>query len=185
MFNYLNSKENKGGFTLLEVMTAVFVVTVGLIGVFIVIQNLSTYTAYSKDRLVASYLAQEGMEIIRNIRDTNWLEPEIEPENPNPWDEDIWDGGLSACSSGCEVDYTTSTFLNLDLSYSNQYLKIDSNGFYSYNPGTETKFKRKIIISAPGTSDCPVNNCLLVKVSVSWSKGKVETLGKLYNWQMQ
>jgi len=179
IFKILNNKTSKRAFTLLEVMTAVFVATVGLIGVFIVIQNLSTYTSSSKDRLVASYLAQEGMEIIRNIRDTNWLEPPT-----NYWDEGLnYPRDCTCCYSGCEVDYTAPTVLDPALSYSNQYLKIDSNGFYSYSPGTDTKFKRKITITAPATLECPLDNCLLVKVSVTWLGGKVEALENLYNWQ--
>lgn len=175
MLQRLNNKKIKNGFTLLEVMAAVFVVTVGLIGIFIVIQNLSTYTAYAKDRLVASYLAQEGMEIIRNIRDTNWLERSTTPDNP--WDE----GLLTGCLNNCEVDYTTPTVPDpIILSYEDRNLKIDpNNGFYKYDCSgcPESKFTRKITITPDGT------DALTVKVSVSWPKGKAEVLEKLYNWQ--
>ena len=68
-------KIKKNGFTLLEMMVVIFVVTVGLIAVFSVIQRTVMLTTISVDRLIrAAYLAQEGLELVRNKRDSNWLE---------------------------------------------------------------------------------------------------------------
>lgn len=168
---YLNIKMKKKGFTLLEVIIAIFIITVGVVGtISLIVQTLSG-TAIASQRLIAAYLAQEGIEIIRNIRDTNWLEG-----GDNPWNE-----GLTGCSNGCIADYKTPTQLDPPLpAYNGQYLNIDTNGFYSYFGGTPTKFQRKITISSE-------TDVLTVKVSVIWrEKGKTHSISleeKLYNWR--
>ena len=133
----LKCLNDKRGFTLIEVTVAMFLVTVGVLGVFTVIQRTISFISISSSKLVASYLAQEGIETIRNIRDSNWLE------------DVAWDNGLTICSSGCEADYKTNTLQEetpLRPYGAGVYLNIDSDGFYSYSSGTITSLKRKIII---------------------------------------
>ena len=67
-------KSHQGGFTLIEVMVAVFVLTIGVLAAFNVVQNITIYSRTTSSRLTAIYLAQEGIELVRNQRDTNWLE---------------------------------------------------------------------------------------------------------------
>jgi len=146
------SKKNLGGFTLLEVMIAIFFITVGVLGVFTLIQQTITFAAISSSRLVAAYLGQEGIEIVRNIRDGNWLEQRTNPEIS-------WNAGLAA--GDWEADYNSQ---ELTQSYGGNFLNLDTKGFYSYAPGTQTKFKRKITILAEGTET------LKVSVLVEWSE---------------
>jgi len=159
----------------MEVIVAIFVIVVGLVGVLSLVSQTIFSSTVSKDKLIAAYLAQEGIEIVRNIRDTNWIEAE---SYTNDWDE-----GLTGCSTGCRVDYTTPTQVDPNLSTDwNQYLNIDGSGFYSYSPGTPTKFKRKITIGAG-----PIGDSMNVKVEVFWEeKGKTysfESQENLYNWK--
>ena len=62
------------GFTILEVLVAVFIITVGGLAVYTMVQQIVFDTFASSYRLTAAYLAKERIEFIRNIRDTNWLE---------------------------------------------------------------------------------------------------------------
>jgi len=78
-------KESLTGFTILELIVAIFVMTVGVLGAYAVVQQIIVYNSISSSRLTAAYLAQEGIELVRNIRDTNWLDP------VNP----LWDDGIS------------------------------------------------------------------------------------------
>lgn len=64
---------NQRGFTLIEVLTALFVLTMGLVATAGLLTRTASLTAGVNSNLTASFLAQEGLEIARNIRDTNFL----------------------------------------------------------------------------------------------------------------
>jgi len=152
------------GFTLLEGIVAIFLITVGVGGAYALISQTISSAIISSQKLIASYLVQEGIEIIRNIRDTNWLEGTS------------WNDGLP--SGDWEVDYKTQ---NLTQGYAGRYLNIDSNGFYSYSPGSPTKFKRKITILPEGS------DILKVIVEVEWQERgrthRIKAQENLYNWK--
>jgi prepilin-type N-terminal cleavage/methylation domain-containing protein len=142
------SLKNQKGFTIIEIIIAIFILSVSIIGVYSAFSAMKVLTSGSTDKLMASYLAQEGVEIVINIRDQNWINMSIIP-NVN------WDDGLAEntdCTHGCEVDYqTTGTALNPLRPWTSDgnYLRIDSSGFYGYSTinSTPTKFKRKITIT--------------------------------------
>jgi type II secretory pathway pseudopilin PulG len=139
--NQFSNKRNLTGFTLLEIVIAMFVVTIGMGGVFTVIQKSFSAISLSASRLVAANLAQEGIEVVRNIRDTNWLE------------EQDWDSGLGAGDYQVQYDdaETGIVFCALPCAYDDMgFLNIDEDGFYSYKDSgayITTKFKRKVTIS--------------------------------------
>jgi len=152
------------GFTLLEVMIAISFITVGIGGAFAVIQKNFTIISVAGSQLTAAYLAQEGVEIVKNIRDTNWIK------------KNNWDQGIDI-ESDYEADYDDISLT----AYNGEYLNLNEQGLYGYSPGTATKFKRKITITDK-TADS-----LKITVKVIWEeKGrehnfKVQTL--LYNWK--
>ena len=156
------------GLTLIELTVAIFLITVGIVGVFAVIPRIIVFGDIISSRLQAIYLAQEGIEIVRNIRDTNWLEQRDDPDVS--WDDALKPGYW-------EADYN-----DLDLTpYQGRYLKING-GFYNYDDlGKKTKFRRKIIIEQPEP------HVLKISVLVTWmERGKeynVSVDGKLYEWR--
>ncbi|MBZ9572491.1 prepilin-type N-terminal cleavage/methylation domain-containing protein [Patescibacteria group bacterium] len=162
MLKCLNVKIGKKGFTLLEVVVAIFIITVGIVGALALISQTISSARISSQRLIAAYLAQEGIEIVRSIRDTNWLEGVV------------WNSGLGAGS--WEADYTTQ---DLNDDYDGDFLNIDTNnGLYGYSSGTQTKFKRRIIIS-PEAADI-----LKVTAEVFWEDKLLITVQeKLYDWR--
>lgn len=145
-------KFNQKGFTLLELIVTIFVIAVGLIGAFVVAQYPLSRVSVSMNTLKAAYLAQEGVEIVRNIRDTNWI---------NNRD---WDTGLTACEAplGCDADYDDDSLF----SYRDISLNLETaGGFCGYDSGPPTKFKRKIIID-----DSKMPDYLKVTVEVFWEE---------------
>lgn len=159
------------GFTILEVILAITVLTLAVGGSFVLISQTIGSVSVVQSRLIASYLIQEGLELVRNIRDTNWLKNQ-------PWNQNLgkenWEGDyltftLTPCPSPCQYD-------NLS------FLGIDEGGFYGYNysSGNETIFKRKITIS-DGEFDK-----FKVSVEVLWKeRGQLHSLTAqeyLYNW---
>ena len=168
-FNNLTMKK---GFTLMEAIVAIFVITTGIVGVSSLVTQTISSATFSKDRLIAAYLAQEGIEIVRNIRDTNWL---LTGAN--------WNDGLG--TGDWQADYNDSSLSFY--TYPGNPLNLESlTGYYGYGSGNATKFTRKITISSvPG--DTPPYYRLNIKVEVSWQeKGtphKVEAQENLYNWK--
>ncbi|MCR4322614.1 MAG: type II secretion system GspH family protein [Candidatus Azambacteria bacterium] len=87
----LNSKKNKlqRGFTLLESMVAIAIFTMGIsTAVFVITQSISVGTR-TKNKIIAANLTQEGIEVVRNIRDRNWLAG-------RPWVD-----GIDALTNAC------------------------------------------------------------------------------------
>jgi len=78
-------KKRKYGFTLIEVIVAVFVVALIVVGVFSLVQSTIVYRSFAVSQLQAAYLAQEGIELVRNRRDANWIRNPI-PEWEDPVD---------------------------------------------------------------------------------------------------
>lgn len=161
-------------FTLIELVIAVFVIAVGAMGAFAVLQKVIVSTSLSSSRLVASYLAQEGVEIIRNIRDTNWTEGE-------DWDNDISE------TSG-SVDYRSLVFPdNVNCAFGNYTLKFDKGlGFYVCSVGG--KFDRSIDIQKFDLDTPPDGKVDKIEVSVGvhWKERGIDHLisvqENLYDW---
>jgi len=163
------------GFTLIELIISVFIITIALSGAFGILQRIITSTYLSSSKLIASYLAQEGIEIVRNIRDTNWLKEAAD-----------WKTGINECSFSigkfCEGDYDQEDTLTIwPEGTVPRLLKIDNQGFYNYDSGKNTKFKRKIYVD-----DIPGIEGVKVRVLVQWQdygrSYEVPAQEYLYNW---
>jgi len=170
-YPFLRKKYGKDdGFTLLEVIIATFILSIGVVGAFALLQSAQRSAALGSSQLRASYLAQEGIEIARNIRDTNLL-------SIHKGLGGTWGDGLNTCVTGCEADYNDTQLFDDD-----RFLLLDTDGWYTYDSGTPTSFKRKIVITPVGT---PVMK-LIVTVNVSFSRaGKIHVVTaetELYNW---
>jgi len=71
--HYFKGVKDSAGFTLIEVLITLSVFTIGVIGSFaLAIANLRSVEE-NQDRLVVSNLAREGIEMVKNTRDSNWL----------------------------------------------------------------------------------------------------------------
>lgn len=164
----------KKGFTLLEMMVSLFLITVGVMGIFLVINRTLILMTPSSSKVIAAYLTQEGIEIVRNIRDSNWIEQQTNPAVP-------WNDGLTA--GDYQADYNNQPPLDSwkGPTVEASHLKFDNNTHvYSYDSGDYTKFNRRINIESLGP------NSLKVTVTVYWGeKGKdyFHTAQEiLYNW---
>jgi len=149
---------------MLELLIAVFVVMVGLVGVFIVAQHPTSYIQPVFSRLTAAYLAQEGIEIVRNLRDENWLDV----SGPN------WYEGLgSEAGTSYEVSYNGDLLNCGNCEFDDGLSLLRVGDFYNYSSGAETNFKRKVIITQidddpPGGDG--IIDYLEVEVLVEWEE---------------
>ena len=160
------------GFTLIETMVAIAVLAIALVGPFTAVQSALTASYIARDELIASSLAQEGMEYIRSIRDNNYLPPNNRP----------WMTGLSSVScyapspagpsSYCTVDPSlgdVNTNPSAVVAYStlasSPVLKVTTSGLYNHQGlGTNTAFRRGVRITS-----LPSGREVRVSVTVSWT----------------
>ena len=120
------------GFSLGEVLLSVFILATALTtSVGLMAANLR-YMINSQDRVIATGLAQEGTELVMNIRDTNWEKGDEAFENGFPGNS----------GNNYTINYNSS-----NLTSGNRHLRLNNYDFYTHSGSTPTKFQRKIIVS--------------------------------------
>lgn len=177
----LNLKKNSG-FTLLEALVAVSILMVAVSAPITIAQKGLSSAVYSKDQMIASYLAQDVIEYIKNKRD------EVSINNPNfDWEDlDILTGCIvdditTSDNIGCQIDTTKEISDSAISAYSNNTaLSKDSNNFYTYGGATETKFKRQIQIKLNNIGGS--QDEALVVVTIRWGENILNVRTLIYNY---
>lgn len=171
--------KNKG-FTIIETLVAIAILIVAITGATAAVQSGISSYIFSKDQIIAFYLAQEGFEQIRNIRDENRL-------NSRNWLAGISQNSSDPCWFGnaCTIDPIASSVPARCTSGPGNCPILRQNattGFFGYNAAwPETIFRREIILSSVNPDE------IAVAVTINWSKGPVNRQFKarenLLNWQ--
>jgi len=151
------------GFTLLEVLIAISVFTIGLMGAMGLSFASYNDSANNLDRVVATNLAREGIELVRNLRDTNWLtidSNKLCSSNQCTWDEYLknptWNGflridyndtfgGFKKLEYECLIGFVCYSGTPTDCTDCELYK--DANGYYAHDiaaTGTLTKYSRSL-----------------------------------------
>ena len=157
------------GFTLLETIIAIGIMTMALVGILGI---LSTSISVGKDirlRHIAVNLAQEGVEVVHNIRNTNWVEQQETPTT-------AWDDGLTDGTSCVQYDSTA-----LISSCANPLLFDSALGVYTYTSGTASFFSRTITISHD--TDADTIGFVRVLSTVTWEGKTIIAEDHLYDWK--
>mgnify|MGYP005609562981 FL=1 len=183
--------KSQAGFTMLEMLVAILIFSVCIVAMISVTANKATDSLYSKNKITASYLGEEGVEIVRHIRDTIFLQYEESGDATARWDAFLT--AIDPCISleGCILDINSAYIGDAggDNSYGIQSygatasnLFYDSFGFYTHYGvgGNESVFRRQVIVTPIG------DNEVSVRVVVYWdqktAKYQVEMTENLFNW---
>lgn len=67
----------RSAFSIIELMVGIFIFTLGLLSVYMVLMTSINANERNKNAIIASNLAREQIEILRNIRDTNYKKLQI------------------------------------------------------------------------------------------------------------
>ncbi|MEX2054035.1 MAG: prepilin-type N-terminal cleavage/methylation domain-containing protein [Candidatus Colwellbacteria bacterium] len=164
----LNSNKNQKGQLLIEAMVAVSLMLVGLLGIFGVLSRSLGLSRVAADQFVAVNLASEGIEIAKNILDSNY-------RAGNAWNQGFANG------NNYHVGYQSET---LNDQGCEEELYLNSQGYYDCRaiPGLAVKFKR--VLEVENISP----NQLNVRSRVNWTgrggiRLEVEVEDHFYSWR--
>jgi prepilin-type N-terminal cleavage/methylation domain-containing protein len=182
-------KNKKGGFTLIETMVAVTLLTIAIEAPLVLAARGISTSNYSGNQIVAQYLAQEGLEMVRLTRDNNSLNARDWMSGPSgigaciPSDGSIikcivnaWDGTFTPCSGSCP---------NL------QYNDVSKRYGQGQIGWSDSIFRREITLGyvAGETDDNGSNYELRATSTVYWKNGSipgeqhVSVSENFFNWK--
>jgi hypothetical protein len=170
---------NTKGFTIIESLVAITILVAVVIGASSAVSAGIASYSFSKDQVIAFYLAQEGVEHIRNMRDENGL-------NGRNWLANITAVNGDPCYFGktCMVDVISNAIAPCSGGTGScPVLRQDPvNGFYGYSGvWPATIFKREVTLVSVNANE------ISILVTVTWSKGTVNRQFRarenILNWQ--
>ena len=157
-----NKKNNKQGFSFIEVLVSVLLVSVGLMAAVSLISSNLKRTINNRNQSIAGLLAQEGNELVINVRDSNI-------RNGNESFDPIRFPVVN--SYNCVIDpNVVSAGVNLgslcaqSIEEETLYYYSDPKGYYhDFYSGEKkkTQFKRKINLVFIGTTSMRVTSMVI------------------------
>lgn len=202
----MKTNASQNGFTLLETMVAVSLLMLSIVGPLTIAQKSVKTSTYTKNRTTAYYLAQDAIEYLRNVRDTNSL---------RGYD---WNRLLLAYSPCISGDPSTrcffETLVSPDVVVSNPgtspqagnfiirqcvtgycpkltyYTLFGYFGYFDLSTSgvVESQYRREITVT-PINTGAEGNRELLIRVDVIWNEGilggdkKISLYDEVYDWQ--
>lgn len=158
---------------IIEILIAVSLITGGFLAGVVIFSNVFKTYQIMAEKITATYLASEGIELVKNIIDANFMQSNSQ-----------WDYGIS--DDDYELDINKFQLAGNELSGQPKFLYFDNvSGLYSYdNNGSdsiETSFTRKITINKD------VEDTIKVISEVNWkirNDAASTTLEAVfYNWR--
>ncbi len=178
--NNKNARENLvRGFTLVETLVAVSILSVSILAGFTAVQGSLKNSSLSKDQVTAFFLAQEAIEFVKNIRDENALTNL--GSTPTHWLNRLAEDSSDPCWFGnvCRVDpyqYSISSVNAIvfcgtssgSCPVLNQSISGSTTGLFGYTAGwPASRFKREIQFEQITA------NQIYITVTVTWNMGTV------------
>lgn len=158
--------EAQKGFTIIETLVAITILMIAIAGPLVVASKGLFSADLSKNQMTASYLAQESMEVIKNLRTVNiyqnlsWLSGMSSCTRTNPCDASALDTAgpyITTCSGGNPCP-----------------LYVGSNGYVHSSAGgaRQSPFSRRFYIhDRTSIADCGSEGECGVTVEVYWLEG--------------
>lgn len=171
----------------MEVIIAVSILASGIAASVALMNRTIGLGSAVQNQLLGANLAQEGMEVIHNIRHTNWIK---QGTTPTLWDAGLTDGNSCVNFNSKTLSDAGFTAGACDTAAGRQLYFVGNRYAHSITPsGTTTPFSRHIEIShgtdVNGTPSDPSDDkpFVLVKSTVSWNQGAISAEERLYDWK--
>jgi len=186
MMYYFN--HNKKGFTLIETLIALLIFATAITAMMSITSHGITNMTSVKNKYIANYLAEEGLEIVRYVRDDLYVKGQ--PFLPNFTDT------ISSCANGCNADpillfqnqgRLNDVFVECN-PLENCRVRTDADGYYRGDLSTTelTTFTRIITVDTDGVDSEQAEHELHVKSVVTWEEGllthSVSSEEHLFDW---
>lgn len=152
------------GFSIPEVLLSMFVLSIGLVTIVAVMAGSLRYSYDTRDLIIATGLAQEGVELVRNVRDADFA---------------AGNQGFTRFSDSnryCRINWNSSQNSNIDCfanpDPANRYYLQYRNGVYGHVNATKERYSRFIYIDYdPGVG---LNNgTAVVRSFVFWGTADI------------
>lgn len=174
-----------GGFSFIESMVAVVVLSTGIIVSVSLISKALQQTLDSRNQVIAGLLAEEGVELVRNIRDNNWASGlgSFTAKGLNAA------GGTRHCRIDTTFNYSTDSMAdplpNKKCGLTNfvqgnspsfQLYTDNTTGLYSYAPFDLSG------VATPTANQTPTR--FYRKVCLNWDGATTETIYSIVVWDI-
>ncbi|MBP6925825.1 MAG: prepilin-type N-terminal cleavage/methylation domain-containing protein [Candidatus Pacebacteria bacterium] len=166
------------GFTLIEALVAIFIFSLALVSLITITSRGVTGIAQARDQVTAQFLAQEGIEMARNTRDTHFVQF-LNNTPPVTWYTD-----LSVCTQNnpCFVDLNGDNYEVISgSSYGLAIAQPPQVDRYEATSSSDVKFTRQIYYVGTMSADE-----IQVHSVVTWNNGalqrEIHLVTTLTNW---
>jgi hypothetical protein len=199
MKKYFSSKANgenvklraaaRQGQSVVELMMAIGMLTFGLLGLIGLLAQSLYIDKVDSNSTIGVYLAEEGIEITKNLIDHAVYAYLQNPPQGLGWgsceDGSSWESCFGASGGDFEVDYTTVGSPNIYVP--DHHLKFDPvTGLYSYNPSpadkpVATSYVREVKVTPIFLAGSDYEG-FEVQSIVTWGSQSVALEDEFYNW---
>jgi len=143
-------------------LVVIVVISIGLVGA-LSFYNININNQFeARNELIAANLAQEGVELVRNIRDYNKLNPLISPK----WYTNLFNN--TSNSNLCTAVDFNSLSSSHQCSNIGTGVCVDGNSRYYQCASGNTSFTRTILIEKQGDLDA-TGSYLKITCTVAWN----------------
>lgn len=168
---YIN---NSKGFSLMEIIIAMAIIVAGIVSMLALFNYNYKMQVRNKNKVIATYLAQEAIEVLRQKRDDNWFrslgsagaflgdQPFVDSEKMI-----VFPGDVDDLTKAWNVEEYT------DEAYKKVYIKngnyVQANSAVAY---LDSGFERYVILENNNDGSpadrCDIDNCLKITVIVNF-----------------
>jgi len=136
----------RGGYLLVESLVALSVLTVGFLGIVSLLSRSLSLNRTVSDTHIATYLAAEGIEVLKNMIDANILQG-------LPWTNGITSGDHEVVYNSTALEPYQARLLGFD----------PGTNLYIYGGSEPTRFTRRVRITFVGSEE------VVVESRVNWT----------------
>lgn len=105
-----HQRKKYSAFSIIEVLVGIFIFSMGLISVYAILVSSLSINERNKNTIIASNLAREQIELLRNIRDTNYQRLQVWNQQDPSGNGSSWDIFVAGEYYALENDFSGSWF---------------------------------------------------------------------------